>query len=162
MATQKIDTNPNRTRIRKYCDYQERCHSEVRAKLYELKIDRRESEELMVELIQDGRLNEERYARSLARGRFRIKLWGRKKIVAYLRAKGVSDYCIRAGLSEINESEYRSTMQTLLDKKMGASRLKAGSLKHNLLKQQAARYVIARGFESNLVWALLGGNDSVS
>ncbi len=162
MATKKPDTNPNRTRIRKYCDYQERCHSEVRDKLREWKIDRQTADELIVELIQDGRLNEERYARSLARGRFRIKSWGRKKIIAYLRSKGVSDYCIKAGLSEISESDYRSTIQSLLDKKMGASRLKPGSIKHNLLKQQAARYVISRGFEANLVWALLGGDDSVS
>lgn len=63
-------------KLRKYCDYQERCHQEVRNKLLELGVYGMDLEEVITQLIQEGHLNEERYAKSFVRGKFRIKRSG--------------------------------------------------------------------------------------
>jgi regulatory protein len=84
-------------RMQRYCAYQERCHSEVRSKLLEIGMRGTELEEVIAMLIQEGFLNEERFARLYARSKFRQVQWGRVKIELALKQKQVSDYCIRKG-----------------------------------------------------------------
>ena len=95
-----------RTAIYRYCNYQERSHQEVKSKLYDLKATTPEVNALLVELIEQDLLNEERFARAYVRGKYRIKRWGRRKILVGLKAKNVSDYCIRKGMEEIDPEEY--------------------------------------------------------
>src|ERR1051325_741378 len=116
-----MDTEPKKKRtynpagaflkISHYCAYQERSHKEVRNKLYEYGLHKNEVEELVTRLITEGFLNEERFAKAFAGGKFRIKKWGRNKIVYELEALGVTPRCVRAGLKEIDESEYRKTLR---------------------------------------------------
>jgi regulatory protein len=127
-----------------YCNYQERCHKEVRSKLYDLGCKRKEVERLIADLIESNLLNEERYARSIARGKFRMKQWGRNKIIQQLRQNGVSDYCIKKGLSEIDEEEYENTLKKLMMKK--AEELK--KVKPQFArKQKLVRYLLQKGYE---------------
>src|ERR1700744_6284152 len=77
-----------------YCAYQERCHSEVKEKLYSIGLRKNDVEELMATLVEENYLNEERFAVQFAGGRFRIKHWGKVKIKFELKKKQVSDYCI--------------------------------------------------------------------
>ena len=84
-----------REAIYHYCNYQPRCHKEVRNKLYELKATTPEVEEMIAELIQYKVLSEETYARAIARGKFRITHWGKTKIIQHLKLNKISDYCIR-------------------------------------------------------------------
>jgi len=100
-------------KLQKYCAYQDRCHSEVRTKLLQLKTYGDDLENIISELIQEDYLNEERFACSYVRGKYRMKKWGRDKIVMALKKKGISDYCIRKGLSEIDMEEYNSNLQSL-------------------------------------------------
>ena len=104
--------------IIRYCQYQPRCHKEVRNKLYELGCTTPEVEEQLIDLVQSGLLNEENYARAIARGKFRMKQWGRRKIVEHLKSQQVSDYCIKKALTEIDEDEYLQTLQLLAEKKL--------------------------------------------
>ncbi|MDX1478788.1 MAG: regulatory protein RecX [Saprospiraceae bacterium] len=92
--------------MRKFCGYRDRCHSEVRSKLLKLRVYGDDLEAVMTELIRDDFLNEERFARSFARGKFRINHWGKNRITMELKRRRVSDYCIRRGLEEIDEEEY--------------------------------------------------------
>jgi len=103
--------------LRKYCVYQDRCHSEVRTRLLKLKIYGDDLEDIIVDLIDDDFLNEERFAKAYVRGKYRMKSWGRYKIERALKEKRVSDYCIRKGMQEINEEEYLENLERLLRKR---------------------------------------------
>lgn len=103
-------------KLRTFCAYQERCHSEVRSKLLSLKIYGDDLEEIITELIQENFLDEERFARSYARGKFRIKKWGKFKIKLELKRKRVSDYCIKKGMLEIDQEDYLATAKDLITK----------------------------------------------
>lgn len=103
-------------KLKKYCAYQERSHSEVRTKLLSLEIYGDILEEVILDLVQDDYLNEERFARAYARGKHRIKKWGRNKITQGLKLKRVSDYCIKQAMTEIDQEQYELTLQQVLTK----------------------------------------------
>ena len=94
-------------KLRHYCAYQERCHEEVRTKLLSLKVYGDGLEEIINQLISEDFLNEERFAKAYAGGKFRMKKWGRGKIIQGLKARKISDYCIKQGMSEIPEEDYQ-------------------------------------------------------
>lgn len=126
-----------------YCTYQERCHAEVRNKLYELGCTTPEVEENIVLLIEVGILNEERYARAYARGKFRMKHWGKQKIISHLKLNKVSDYCIKKGLSEIDETEYADTLLKLAETKWNELRKDKNI---HIRKSKLFRYLVQKGF----------------
>lgn len=131
-----------------YCKYQERCHSEARNKLYELGFTSGEVERQLSELIETGVLNEERFARAFARGRFRMKQWGREKIKQQLKLRKISDYCIRKAMEEIDGTEYENTLNKISSKKWAESR-KDRSLASR--KSKLYRYLIQKGYERDMV-----------
>ncbi len=137
-------------KLQRYCAYQDRCHQEVRSKLLELKVFGDDLEEIIAELISDNFLNEERFARSFVRGKFKMKGWGRNKITMHLKAKKVSSYCIKKGLEEIEEADYRNKIEELLTKKFASLKEEDNFIRRN----KTARFVIQRGFEPNLVWEI--------
>ncbi len=134
--------------IRHYCAYQERCHSDVRHRLLELNARGTELEEIMAALIAEGFLNEERFAKAYCGGKFRIKQWGRKKIIRELKQKQVSDYCIQKALKEIDEDEYRKTLLHLAIKKKEELGKEASVWARN---QKIYRYLLQRGFEWDVI-----------
>ncbi len=134
--------------IYRFCNYQERCQQEVRDKLYELKALPSEVENLIAELIEVGLLNEERYARAFARGRFRIKHWGKVKITQHLKLNRISEYCIKKGLSEIDPEEYYRVLLKLTSQKW--SSLKVERNQH-IRKGKTSRFLQQRGFETSLI-----------
>lgn len=140
-----------RGRIQQYCAYQERCHQEVRSRLFEYGLSGNDAEEIITELITEGFLNEERYARTFAGGKFRIKKWGRIKIVQGLESKGVSSYCIRSALKEIDNEDYDQTLHTLLGKKNEEIAVTNVYVRRDRL----SKYAIQRGYEPELVWKIL-------
>ncbi len=140
-----------RQKIRRYCAYQERSHLEVRNKLYEYGLYSSEIGEIITELIEDGFLNEERFAKLFAGGKFRMKKWGRTKIVHALESKGVSANCIRIALTEIDGEDYRSTLHHLLSQKLT-------SLDEDnpfVIRDRLASYAIRKGYEADLVWKVI-------
>src|ERR1700733_4629305 len=100
-----------------YCKYQERCHAEVRNKLYELGCTTPEVEQTLTGLIETGVLNEERFAKAYAGGKFRMKQWGREKIKQQLKLRKISDYCIKKALLEISPDDYEITLNKIAFKK---------------------------------------------
>lgn len=139
-------------KIKSYCAYQERSHQQVRYKLIELEVYGDDLEEMISVLIAENFLNEERYARSLARGKFKIKQWGRQKINYALKQEKVSAYCIRQAMTEIDEDEYLKTLDSLADKKL--STLK--SEKNKFIKMTKLRnYLMQKGYESEYIRDIL-------
>lgn len=135
-------------KIQRYCAYQERSHQEVRNKLYEYGLHRADVDEVITSLIMDGFLNEERFAKAFAGGRFRMKKWGRIKITHALEAKGVSRNCILLGLREIDDDAYIRTLRELLKEKSDSLEEDNIYARHDRL----SRYAIQKGFEPELVW----------
>ncbi len=149
--TKKTTKTVALAKLMKYCAYQERCHMEVRQKLLSLGMRSADLEEIMAELIEQNFLNEERFARSFSRGKFRLKQWGRNKITAELEKRRISSYCIRSGLREIGEEDYHRTLLDLIRKKS----LQVKTDDPYQKKDKIARYAIRKGFEPDLVWRIL-------
>jgi regulatory protein len=137
-----------------YCAYQERSQKEVRKKLYELGVYGDDTEEVIVELIADNFINEERFAKAYIGGKFRIKRWGRNKILSAIKQHDVSDYCIRSGMKEIDEDDYRNTLEHLIESKNESLQEENLFVKRNKI----AKTLIAKGFEPELVWQYLKEN----
>lgn len=137
-----------RESIYRFCNYQPRSHQETRNKLYELGCKTPEVEELIAELIEKGLLNEELYARAIARGRFRLKQWGRVKITQYLKINKVSEYCIKKAMTEIDPDEYYATLQKLACKKW--AELKSEK-QVPIRKNKTFRYLLQKGYEGSLI-----------
>lgn len=138
-------------RIQHFCAYQERCHQEVRDKLYAYSLSKEDVENIIAALITDNYLNEERFAQAYVSGKFRMKKWGRTKILQQLKLKKISDYCIKKGMQEIDPEEYDTVMRDVAEKK-----LKSIKGLHPVMKQKkVALYLISRGFESDLSWDLV-------
>ena len=140
-------------KIQRYCAYQERSHQEVRNKLYEYGLYRNDVDEILSQLITDGYLNEERFSKAFAGGKFRMKKWGRIRIIHALEAKGVSANCIRLGLKEIDEPTYLSTLRQLLEEKLPH----VDDENVFALRDKLSKYVIQKGYEPDLVWKEING-----
>src|ERR1700742_1751005 len=104
-------------KTRHYCGYQERCHSEVKEKLYSFGLRKQQVEEALSVLIEENYLNEERFALQFAGGRFRMKHWGKVRIRYELKQKQVGDYCIKKALAAISEEDYDNTLSKLVENK---------------------------------------------
>jgi regulatory protein len=138
-------------KIQHYCAYQERSHQEVRNKLFDYGLFENEVDEITSKLIADGFLNEERFAKAFAGGKFRIKKWGKIKIERELEMLGVSKRNIATGLNEIDRDDYRKALIILLEKKSAQLTDDEGYQ----LKDKLGRYVIAKGYEPAMVWEIL-------
>ncbi len=136
-----------------YCAYQERCHKEVLEKLAELGAYGQEADLILLKLIEDNYVNEERYAKAFAGGKFRVKRWGRQKIKRELKMREISDYCVAQALNEIEEDAYLETLAGLV-----AAKLKSVKATNELQrKHKTHQYLLSRGYESNLIWDCLNG-----
>lgn len=138
-------------KLKHYCAYQERCHNDVKEKLYKLGVWKKEHDEIIAALIEENYLNEERFAIAYAGGKFRINSWGRVKIKYALKQKQVSEYCIKKALKQINEEDYMKLLNKLAKEKYAA--LKADQ--YLVRKKKTMDYLITKGFETNLVAAAL-------
>ncbi|MBM3416059.1 MAG: RecX family transcriptional regulator [Bacteroidetes bacterium] len=134
-------------KLKHYCAYQERCHSEVKEKLYSLGVWKKDHNEIIAALIEEDYLNEERFALAFAGGKWRIKQWGRVKIKYELKQKQVSDYCIKKALQQIDEEEYLAVLGKLAKEKYSALK----NEQYLVRKKKTMDYLMGRGFESNLV-----------
>ena len=135
-------------KLKHYCAYQERSHKEVKEKLYSYGLHKQETEESIAQLIEEGYLNEERFAIQYAGGKFRLKQWGRVKIRYELKMKQVGDYCIKKALQQIDEDDYLQTLQRLAEQKWALLR---GEKNIFTKKRKLHDYLLQKGFESDRI-----------
>lgn len=140
-----------RTRIKNWCDRQERAHSEVVSKLKSWGVFRDETDQILAELISENYVNEERFARSYARGKFRIKKWGWQKIKINLKQKSVSSYSIAKAAEEIEPDEYLEVLKSILIKKQLLVKAQDSWERD----QKLMRFAVGRGFEPDKVRKVL-------
>ncbi|MFZ6012860.1 MAG: regulatory protein RecX [Bacteroidota bacterium] len=149
--SKKLTVQQAKERIQRYCAYQERCHQEVRQKLFEYGLYSSQVDEILTQLITDGFLNEERFAKAFAGGKFRIKKWGRIKITHELEARNVSKNCIKIGLREIDDADYEDTLKAVLQKKLAT--IDAENV--FVVRDKLSHYAIQKGYESEMVWRFI-------
>jgi len=135
-------------KIKHYCAYQERCHTEVKNKLYSLGLHKNEVDQLLPRLIEENFLNEERFAIAYAGGKFSMKQWGKEKIKYALRQKQVSNYCIRKALASINNNDYRKTFISVANKKLITLRSEKNSFKK---REKMKAFLLQKGFEIEVI-----------
>lgn len=137
-----------KVKLEHFCSYQERCHDDILKKLYEMKMIPQAIDLIIVHLIDNNFLNEERFACSFARGKHRIKSWGKIRIVNELKIRHVSKYNIEKGLKEITDDEYWTTFEKLANHHWETMK------EPNKLKKRKkfCDYLLRKGFESNMVY----------
>jgi regulatory protein len=151
MFNQRLTKEQALPKIKQYCAYQERCHQEVKDKLYGYGLYKNDVELLISQLIEENYLNEERFARHFASGKFRIKQWGRRKIIYGLKEKNVNPYCIKLGMKEIDEMEYEKVLFVLAEKKWASLK----GEQHIVREVKTRNFLAQRGFENELVGKIL-------
>lgn len=138
-----------------FCAYQERTQQEVRDRLKEWGVLGDDAEEVIAELIKQNYLNEERFAKSFAGGKFRVKGWGKRKIKQHLQQRGISGHNLDQAMKEIAPADYRDTLTELLTKKRQTIR----DDNPLVVKQKLVRYALSKGYESDLIFAVLGNDE---
>jgi regulatory protein len=139
-------------KLKHYCGYQERSHSEVREKLYSLGVYKKEHDWIISTLIEENYLNEERFAAAFAGGKFRMKQWGRVKIKYELKQRQVSDYSIKKAMKEIPEDEYIKTLKKLADEKYASLK----GEQYLIRKKKTMDYLVQKGYEHDLIKTVTG------
>jgi len=137
-----------RSKLEHYCAYQDRCHQEVTSKLRDYGVTTQQSDEIIAHLIAHNFLNEERFACSFARGKHRIKCWGKVRIVNELKFRNITQYNINTALKEISAEEYFTTFDALAGRLWESLRFEKGLKK----KKKFCDYLLRKGFESQLVY----------
>lgn len=147
-----LDLSQIKKRLADYCVYQDRSHYEVEQKLKELRtLNEDERGEILIWLIQNNFLNEERFSKSYARGKFYQKKWGKIKIMQGLKQKRIPTNLIDKGIKEINDDDYKSTLMELTEKKWNIIRESEVYLK----KKKIYNYLLQKGYEYNLINEIL-------
>jgi regulatory protein len=134
-------------KLRQYCAYQERSHYEVQQKLYDLGIRKQDHDEIISTLIEEDYLNEERFAKAFAGGKFRMKDWGRKKIYHALKEKRVSEYSIKQAMKEIDDEAYKQNLKELIEEKYESLK----DEQYLVRKKKTIDYMLQKGYELDLV-----------
>lgn len=135
----------------KFCAYQERTQAEVKQRLYDYGLWGDDADQVIAKLIEENFINEERFARTYAGSKFRLKHWGRVKIEYALKQKGLSPYCIKAGLEEITDEDYEATLRQLLKKKIPQIKAENDFIR----KKKLANYALSKGYENTWIWQII-------
>ncbi|MFT5077637.1 MAG: regulatory protein [Saprospiraceae bacterium] len=139
-------------KIERYCVYQERCHNDIDKKLREMRMVPQAMDEIFGHLIQHNFLNETRFAQAFARGKFRIKRWGRNRITRELKLRKISAYNIKLALKEIDPKDYYTTFDALAEKRLGQIEKETSTSKK---RKKVADYLLYRGWESAMIYEFI-------
>ena len=149
MNNKDLTTKQIESKLQYYCSYQDRCHKEVIEKLKIFNIKSNESNEIISNLIKDNYLNESRFSENFVRGKFKIKNWGKVRIVRELKQRNISRYNINLGLKEIDSQEYQNKLDEIFKNKLSS----LDNLNKTIIKKKIISYLLYRGWESNLIYS---------
>jgi regulatory protein len=134
-----------------YCVYQDRCHKEVEQKMREYQLIPEARELILLSLMKENFLNEERFSKSYARGKFRIKSWGKQRIVRELKFRDISDYNIKTALKEIEEAAYLETIYRITENRNAV--ISEPNLSKR--KKKLIDFLMRKGFENELIYKVV-------
>jgi regulatory protein len=135
-------------KLERYCVYQDRCHKEIETKLKEFVLIEEAKNQIVLHLLEHNFLNEERFSKSFARGKFKIKNWGKQRIIRELKFRDISEYNIKTALKEIDEQEYLSIIYKITDKR----NLLINESDFYKRKKKLTDFLIRKGYEFELIF----------
>lgn len=135
-------------KLERYCIYQDRCHQEIDSKLREFNLIPMAKEEILLHLMRHDFVNEERFSKSFARGKFNIKKYGRVRIIQELKRRKISEYNIKKALEEIDDLEYAKTLHQIAEKKC----MQIKETNHFKKRKKLSDYLLRKGYEPYLVY----------
>ena len=138
-------------RIQSYCAVQERCQWDIKIKMKKWNISEKMTENILTKLILEGFINEERFAASFCRGKFKTKKWGKNKIINELKLRKISENFIEKGLLQIDNEEYLNVLKNLYIKKNKSLK----DTNQFIRKGKISKHLQQKGFESELIWKLI-------
>lgn len=156
MSKKSYTVDEIKRKLEHYCVYQERCHKEVEQKMRDFILIPEAKEMILLSLMQDNFLNEERFSKSFARGKFRIKNWGKQRIIRELKFKDISAYNIKMALKEIDENEYLKTIYRITENRNEV----ISETNIYKRKQKLIGFLMRKGFENELIYKVV--NEVVS
>ena len=136
-------------KLERYCVYQDRCHKEIETKLKEFTLIEEAKNQIVLHLLEHNFLNEERFAKSFARGKFNIKNWGKQRIIRELKFRDISEYNIKTALKEIDEVEYLKTINRIAVKRKEI----LNESDFYKRKKKLTDYLIRKGYEFDLIYS---------
>lgn len=134
-----------------YCVYQDRCYQEVERKMNEHQLIPEAKEKILLHLMQHDFLNEERFSKSFARGKFRIKNWGKQRIIRELKTKNISNYNINSALKEIDDEDYLETIYRI-------TKNRNHTITENNIykrKKKLQDFLLRKGYEYDLIFKIV-------
>ena len=134
-----------------YCSYQDRCHKEVEQKLNSFTLITALKEKVIVHLIENNFINEERFAKSFARGKHNYKGWGKNRIVNELKFRNISSRNIQTALKEISEDTYQENFHCLAEKQWNSITERKGQKKN----KKFVDFLLRKGYETSLIYEKL-------
>lgn len=140
-------------KLKHYCAYQDRCQSELKDKAYSLGLRKTDVEELTAKLIEENALSEERFAIKFAGGKFRMKQWGKAKIISELRKKRVNEFLIKKAMKEITDDDYIKTVFMLAKKKWNS--VKGAGINQFVKMAKTRDYLLQKGYEAAVIGVVL-------
>lgn len=140
-----------KSKLEYYCAYQERCYKEVEEKLYSFRLSTSEKEQLLIYLIENNFINEERFAQSFVRGKHNYKFWGKNRIINELKFRNISSKIIEIALKEIPEATYLENFHALAEKNWENSTERKGQKKN----KKFVDFLLRKGFEMSLIYEKL-------
>lgn len=150
--TKKVFTvDEIKRKLEQYCVYQDRCHKEVEQKMRDYNLIPAAKELILLSLMQDNFLNEERFSKSFARGKFRIKNWGKQRIIRELKFRDISTYNIKTALKEIDENEYLNTIYRITENRNDVIS------ESNIFKRKKKLidFLMRKGYENDLIFKIV-------
>ncbi len=138
-------------KMRRWCAMQERCLVEVRIHCNSIGISAKNTDKIIEQLSEEGFIEEERFAKLYAGGKFRNKKWGRARIIGELQARQIPDHIIKIGLSEIDEEEYRKNIVSMVEYKITIT----DTSNKMLFKHRLSKTAINKGYEPELVHEII-------
>ena len=136
-------------KLERYCIYQDRCHKEIETKLRAFTLIEEAKNQIILHLMEHDFLNEERFSKSFARGKFNIKKWGKQRITQELKMRNISDYNIKTALKEIDEELYLKTIYKIAERRNEI----INETDFYKRKKKLTDFLIRKGYEYNLIFS---------
>ncbi len=147
----QISTDEALDKIKKLCSAEEKCCQEVRKKLFNLGINSADAEKIINHLIDEKYIDEWRYARMFASGKFRNNKWGKIKIRYELLRKNIAENIIEDATRRIDGQDYKNLLKKeLLKKQKSVSANNSTEIKGKL-----HRFASSKGFEYEVITRVL-------
>lgn len=130
-------------RLQNLCARQEKCTWDIMLKLKLWGVKNEEVQKIVSMLVDEGFVDDRRYASMFAREKSQLNKWGSIKIASALRAKKIDESIIKEALLELQPKFDSATLENIITAK--AKQVKAKSPSD--LRAKLVRFGLSRGFE---------------